>query len=114
MTWIQARHGIEHDPLRISTELPLLGTDIGHCDSDTLEVEIFPNRPDLLCAETLAHAIRPFIHGKDAQPSLAVIDGNISLTVDTSLAEVRPVILGAVVRGVDVGQTEEQRQQFIK
>jgi phenylalanyl-tRNA synthetase beta chain len=114
LTWIQARHGIEHDPLRLSTELPLLGTDIGHCDSDTLEVEIFPNRPDLLCAETLAHAIRPFIHGKDAQPSLEVIDGNISLTVDDSLAEVRPVVLGAVVRGVDAGQTEEQRQQFIK
>jgi phenylalanyl-tRNA synthetase beta chain len=100
--------------MRLGVELPLLGTDISHCDSNTFEVEIFPDRPDLLCAETLAHAIRPFIHGEEPQPNLEVIDGDITLAVDASLAEVRPVILAAVVRGVDVGQTEEQRQQFIK
>ncbi len=114
LAWIQERHGIVHDPSRLSAELPLLGTDISICDASTLEVEIFPNRPDLLCAETLAYAIRPFIHEQDAQPSLKVVDGDISISVDASLADVRPVILGAVVRGVDVGQTEEQKQQFIK
>ena len=55
-------HGLEHGIKQISDQLPLLGTDIDRCDEDILDIEIFPNRPDLLSGETLSRAIRNFIH----------------------------------------------------
>ena len=55
---LQQRHGIENKPELMAEQLPLLGTDIDRCDDEMLEIEIFPDRPDLLSGETLAHAIR--------------------------------------------------------
>ena len=43
-----AQHKLDHDVEQIADELPLLGTDIDRCDAQTLDIEIFPNRPDLL------------------------------------------------------------------
>ena len=114
LKWIQARHGAEHDIARINDELPLLGTDVDKCDSEILEIEIFPDRPDLLSAETLAHAIRPFMYGQDSKPELSVKEGNVSMAVDSSLSNVRPIILGAIVRGVDIGTTSAEKELFIK
>jgi len=111
---IQAVHGVEHDFNRLVDELPLLGTDITRCDDEMLEIEIFPDRPDLLSGETLAHAIRPFLHGTESQPALDVVDGEVSMDVDAGLAEVRPIILGAIVRGVDSGDSAQQKEDFIK
>ena len=111
---IVAAHGVKHEVSKLMDELPLLGTDISRCDDKMLEVEIFPDRPDLLCGETLAHAIRPFIYGSDAQPTLVVESGDISMDIDASLENVRPIILGAVVRGVNCGVDEEEKEKFIK
>ena len=48
-----SNHGCEHDIADVDQRLPLLGTDIDRC-ADILDIEIFPNRPDLLSAETLS------------------------------------------------------------
>jgi len=42
------------------------------------------------------------------------VDGDISMVVDASLEQVRPVILGAVVRGVDNGANHEENDAFIQ
>ena len=52
-----AQHGLKHDIEKMAIQLPLLGTDIDTCDEHTLDIEIFPDRPDLLSGETLAKAI---------------------------------------------------------
>ena len=57
------KHGLTHDIQQMDVQLPLLGTDIDVCDESNLTIEIFPDRPDLLSGETLAKAIRPFLHG---------------------------------------------------
>ena len=46
--------GYEHDIEQINDQLPLLGTDIDACTEEQLDIEIFPDRPDLLSGETLA------------------------------------------------------------
>ena len=51
-----AQHKLDHDIEQIADELPLLGTDIDRCDAQKLDIEIFPNRPDLLSGETLTRA----------------------------------------------------------
>ncbi|MEC7256006.1 MAG: hypothetical protein VXV76_05280, partial [Candidatus Thermoplasmatota archaeon] len=63
-----AQHKLDHDVGQIADELPLLGTDIDRCDAQTLDIEIFPNRPDLLSGETLTRAIRNFVHRQPAKP----------------------------------------------
>ena len=106
--------GLQHEPQRLAEDLPLLGTDVDRCDDEMLEIEIFPDRPDLLSCETLACAIGPFLQGSKAKPELDVSIGEIHMDVDESLLDIRPVILGAVVRGVNNGSNSEQKESFIK
>ena len=107
-------HGLEHDIAILADQLPLMGTDIDNCDEEVLDIEIFPDRPDLLSGETLAFAIRPFLHGTKAAPNMNVIEGIIKIDVDSELATIRPVILGAVVRGVNIGTTSAEKDAFIQ
>ena len=72
-----SKHGCQHDIDDVDHRLPLLGTDIDRCDEETLDIEIFPNRPDLLSAETRE---RLFTFMKDAAHNKEKC-----LTVDTEL-----------------------------
>ena len=109
-----AKHGLTHDIAQMDLQLPLLGTDIDVCDDSNLTIEIFPDRPDLLSGETLARAMRNFLHGCKSEPGLDVKKGSITLSVDAELEHIRPIILGAVVRGVPLQKNEEQQDAFIK
>lgn len=111
---LMAKHGYQHDTEYLADNLPLLGTDIDKCDAETLDIEIFPNRPDLLSGETLSRAIRNFIHHAPAAPNLIIKKGDLELIVDSELKEIRPVILGAVVRGVNSGKSKMESDAFIK
>ena len=108
-----AAHGHTHSVEQIAEHLPLLGTDIDRCDEETLDIEIFPNRPDLLSGETLSIAIRNFIHHQPAQPDITVLDGDVTMHVEPEMGNIRPVILGAVVRGVDVKSLDTKPDEFI-
>mgnify|MGYP002022219918 FL=1 len=96
--------GRKHDIEDLAFRLPLMGTDIDTCDEDTLGIEIFPDRPDLLSPETLFHGMMPFLHDSPPNPRLAVRPGTISMKVSPELASIRPVILGAVVRGLSIDE----------
>lgn len=109
-----AKHKLEHNVAQIADELPLLGTDIDRCDKQMLDIEIFPNRPDLLSGETLTRAIRNFVHRQPAQPTIDTVPGKITLVVEPQLARIRPVILGAVVRNVDYNSMGITADTFIK
>jgi len=108
-----SNHGCEHDIADIDHRLPLLGTDIDRCDEDVLDIEIFPNRPDLLSAETLSLAMRGFLHNQKTLPNETLASSGISMTVDSALKTVRPIILGAVVRGLKMNDDDEM-DSFIK
>ena len=45
---LMSENGCPHDIEDIDHRLPLLGTDIDSCNEETLDIEIFPDRPDLL------------------------------------------------------------------
>ncbi len=108
------KHGIKNDIERMADELPLLGTDIDDCNEHTLDIEIFPDRPDLLSGETLTRAMRPFLYGQQAKPTLDVKKGALKMNVDPSLEHIRPIVMGAVVRNVNTGATPEENEAFIK
>ncbi len=111
---LMGQYGLTHDIEQLSDQLPLLGTDIDSCTEEILDIEIFPNRPDLLSGETLARAMRPFLHNSTAEPGLEVIKGNVSMSVDAELENIRPVIIGAIVRGVKTGNGSDEIDSFIK
>jgi len=108
------KRGHAHDIAQVNEELPLLGTDIDRCDDETLDIEIFPDRPDLLSGETLAFAMAPFLHGAPASPDMPTSPSGISVSVDASLATVRPIVHCAVVRGVHLPDESEELDLFIK
>jgi phenylalanyl-tRNA synthetase beta chain len=111
---LQLGANITHDPALWRDKLDKIGCVVEECDETTVEIEVFPDRPDLLSAETMAYATRTFLHNADAEPRLPVTSGPITMTVEPSLENVRPIIYGAVVRGVDTGHTSEARDQFIQ
>ena len=96
--------GRKHNVEDLAFRLPLMGTDIDICDENVLDIEIFPDRPDLLSPETLFHGMMPFLHDAPPNPRLLVNPGTISMKVSAELSEIRPVILGAVVRGLDINE----------
>ena len=83
-------------------------------DETVVELEVFPDRPDLLSHETLAKATRSFLAQGGDGVAMGVLDGDIEMNVDPSLREVRPVIMAAVVRNVDTGSDAEQKSGFIQ
>jgi len=94
--------------------LPKLGCPVDSNSQDSIEVEVFPDRPDLLSHETMARASRAFLSTSDVGVSIPLSQGEIGLSIDPGLEEVRPIVMGAVVRGVDTGSNQEEREDFIQ
>ncbi len=111
---LMQKRGLAHDVSQTHEQLPLLGTDIDACTEETLDIEIFPDRPDLLSGETLAFAMAPFLHHAPAQPDMPTSPSGITVSVDPSLSTVRPVVHCAVVRGVDLPEDADELDLFIK
>ena len=111
---LQERFNVKHDPWLWEQKFSDIGCVVESCDTKEIEIEIFPDRPDLLSPETISHAARAFLHNAGANPDLETIDGDVAMTVDESLSTVRPVILGAIVKGVDTGTSNEEQDAFIQ
>lgn len=94
--------------------MPSIGCVVEENDSEGLEIEIFPDRTDMLSHETISRAARAFLNSVSESPRLDVIQGEVNLEVDKSLKKIRPVILGAIVRGVDNGTSQKEKDDFIQ
>ena len=57
---------------------------------------------------------RSFLNSAIDSPGLEIKQGDIRMEVDKSLEQIRPVILGAVVRGVDNGTNSAEKDDFIQ
>ncbi|HWQ18516.1 MAG TPA: phenylalanine--tRNA ligase subunit beta [Methanotrichaceae archaeon] len=86
----------------IMRRLPMMGADIGKkIEEDHVDVEFFPDRPDLYSSEGVARALRGFLGIETGLPQYEVYPGSIVLEVDKSVKAVRPIIGCAVVRGLE-------------
>ncbi len=85
----------------IMARLAMMGADIGkRAEEEYVDVEFFPDRPDLYSAEGVARAMRGFLGIETGLAEYSVEKGPIVLQVDESVLGVRPVIGCAVVRGL--------------
>ena len=82
--------------------LPWLGTDTEEVGPDYVKIEYNPNRVDFCSYGGVARAFRGLMGWETGMPNFEVKQGNITLTVDKSVAQVRPYVVSAVVRGVNI------------
>ncbi len=86
----------------IMARLAMMGADIGkRTAEDYVDVEFFPDRPDLYSSEGVARALQGFLDLKSGLPEYQVSPGEIALRVDPSVEKVRPIIGCAVVRDLE-------------
>ena len=111
---IQKKNGATYDPEDWLERLSQIGCVVEGSGEESIEIEVFPDRTDLLSHETMARAARAFLDGESQEPTIATKDSGISLEVDSSLESVRPIIMAAIVKGVNNGDTEEEKDQFIQ
>lgn len=114
MSRIQEINGAIHNKDDLSDLLPKMGCPVEHNDEENIEIEVFPDRPDLLSHETMAKAVRSFREDKTEESEMEVSDSGIRITVNEDLEGVRPIIMGAVVRGVNTGNSASERDSFIQ
>ncbi len=87
---------------RIKEQLPLMPADVERMDSEQMDVEFFPNRPDLFSVEGVARALRHFLGIKPGLMRYDVANSGIEMNVDASVNTVRPYIVCGVVSGVNI------------
>ena len=87
---------------RLREAVPMLGVDLESIDELEVVVEVFPNRPDMLCVEGFARSLRGFLGIEAGLPSIVAEDSKVVLRVDSSVDSVRPCVCAGFVRGVDL------------
>jgi phenylalanyl-tRNA synthetase beta chain len=86
----------------IMSKMAMMGADIGkRAEEDHVDVEFFPDRPDLYSPEGVARAMRGFLGLETGLRGYSVLKGSIVLQVEESVKSVRPVIGCAVVRDLE-------------
>jgi len=88
------------DRKTIIEKVPLIGSDIERIEEDHVDVEFFPDRPDLFSPEGVARAMRGYLGIETGLPEYPVKPSGIRFTIDPQLAAIRPVLGAAVIRGV--------------
>ncbi|RLI70875.1 phenylalanine--tRNA ligase subunit beta [Archaeoglobales archaeon] len=86
----------------ILSKLPMLGCDIERVSDEQIDVEFFPNRPDLYSVEGVARALRGFLDVELGYKHYEVKKADWKIFVDESVLDVRPRIIGCVVRNLKI------------
>jgi phenylalanyl-tRNA synthetase beta chain len=84
----------------IIDKIPMLGADIERIEEDRLDVEFFPNRPDLYSVEGVSRAIKGFLSIEEGAKYYRVYDSDVELNVDDKVIPIRPYIAVAIVKDV--------------
>lgn len=104
--------GIELDEITSEKKMALKEKGVTGKESDDViyKIDIPANRYDLVCLEGLVLALKIFT-GKMKPPTYHIKPSGIKFTVDKHAHDVRPVLIGAVVR--DIHFTQDLYDSFI-
>ncbi|MDH5461594.1 MAG: phenylalanine--tRNA ligase subunit beta [Candidatus Bathyarchaeota archaeon] len=80
--------------------LPWLGVYIEGTGPDYVKIEFNPNRIDFCSYAGVARALCGLMDWETGLPKYPVQKGKIVLNIDSSVSDVRPYMLGAVIRGL--------------
>lgn len=94
--------GFETSREELLEKIPMIGADIDRVEGDVLNIEFFPDRPDLYSIEGIARALRAFLGNERGMPVYTVKESDVEVMVDPSVGEVRPFVVGAVIKNVEM------------
>ncbi len=100
--WDELEKLVGEDRQKILERLPMLGCDIERVEKEYIDVEFFPNRPDLYSIEGVARALRGFLDIEHGCREYKVRPADWKITVEPSVLEVRPRIVGCVIRSLRI------------
>ncbi|MBN1275222.1 phenylalanine--tRNA ligase subunit beta [Candidatus Woesearchaeota archaeon] len=82
--------------------IAFLGTDLERIDGDDIDVEIFPNRPDLLSQQGFERAFTAFVGDRAGLKKYHVKKGgeDARVIIDPSVKDVRPYTACAIIKGM--------------
>ena len=85
----------------LSDRIPMMGIEWEGTTEDGIQLQIFPNRPDLLSIEGLARAYNSFMGYRTGFREYDVKDSGVTAIIDKKVEKVRPYFVTAVVRNID-------------
>ncbi len=85
---------------KLKDRISMMGTDLDSIEGNEINVEIFPNRPDMLSLQGFARAFSSFIGEKTGLRHYKVEDSKEKVIIDKSLKTVRPYTACAIVKGM--------------
>ena len=85
---------------QLKERISMLGTDLEHIKGDEIQVEVFPNRPDMLSEEGFARALSSFVGKKMGLRTYKVQKSDYKVIIDAKVKEITPAVSAAVVKGV--------------
>ncbi len=96
--------GTKMEDREVLDRIPMIGADFHDFDPVTKEasIEFFPNRPDLYSVEGLARALRSFFDIELGMRTYDISASDIVMKVEPSVKNVRPYVVGAAIRGVEL------------
>lgn len=97
---------------QIANRISFLGTGFEGINADEIEVEIFPNRPDLLSEQGMARALCAFMDIKGGFKKYDVKKSGAKVVIDKSVKGVRPYTACAIIKGLKL--TDEKIKEIIQ
>ncbi|AKB75237.1 Phenylalanyl-tRNA synthetase beta chain [Methanosarcina lacustris Z-7289] len=88
------------DKETIIKRVPMIGADIERIEDESVDIEFFPDRPDLYSVEGAARAMRGFLDLETGLSEYAIKPYEVSISVSEDILKIRPFLGCAVVRGV--------------
>lgn len=85
---------------KMEEKIALLGTPIDKLTKEELQIEVFPNRPDLLSYHGFKRALLTFLEKEKGLRKYRISKSNYKVIIDNSLKDIRPYTACAVVKGI--------------
>ena len=90
----------------LELDLQWIGLDLDDVSEDTIKVEYNPNRPDFSSPEGISRALKGYYDIETGLPTYELSDSGYHVNVDPKVNEVRPYIVTAIVRDVQLDEEE--------
>ena len=99
------------DLVKLIDFLPYIGLDIEGIDNEVIRVEYNPNRPDFASAYGIVRALKGILDIETGIPKFHLLKNSIyKINVESSVKQVRPVIVSLVAKKSDVHDNEAIKQ----
>ncbi len=94
------RFGLSADAL--INNVRMLGADLKDIGDEEILIEFFPDRPDLYTVEGVVRALKGILQIETGAPKYVLNESDITVNVDKSVENVRPYIVCALVKNINI------------